>query len=73
MTYRGLKRTVVGAVAAGFLLVAPSGETTCAMAQSSTCRTVCLDRYNQCRIANKGAPACDAQYQTCLQGCLSGR
>ena len=42
-----------------------------AQSQSASCRGMCLAQYNQCRIATKGSPTCDAQYQSCLQACIA--
>ena len=65
-----------GLLAAALLLAAGvvglAGDSTSCLAQSSTCRSICLDQYNQCRISTKGSPSCDAQYQACLQGCVNG-
>jgi hypothetical protein len=42
-------------------------------AQASACTSNCRAAYNQCRIANKGSPACDAQLQACMQACVATR
>lgn len=62
---------VVLATSAG--AYALTGESTCASAQSTSCRSTCLARYNQCRIDTKGSLICDQQYQSCLQSCLPGQ
>ena len=59
------------ALASTTLLAGLAGESGCATAQSSSCRSICLSQYNQCRITTKGSPSCDAQYQSCLQACIS--
>jgi len=43
------------------------------VAQANSCAASCRAAHNQCRISTKGSPTCDAQLQTCLQGCLSRR
>ena len=57
----------------GLGLIGIASEPTCAFAQSSSCTSACRAQHSQCRIATKGSPSCDAQLQSCLQGCLSGR
>lgn len=47
-------------------------ETSLVIAQDS-CTSSCRAQWNQCRIATKGSPACDAQLQACMRGCLAGR
>lgn len=49
--------------------VAPAGGDVIA----TGCADACRQRHNQCRIAKRGAPSCDAELQRCLQGCLAGR
>ncbi len=73
MSRRRNIRFVLAAVAAAAALTGLAGDTTCVFAQSASCRSVCLQQYNNCRITSKGSPACDAQYQTCLQGCVAPR
>jgi hypothetical protein len=36
----------------------------------ASCASLCRQRHNQCRIATRGAPRCDADLQRCLKGCL---
>ena len=64
---------MIAALALAAALAGLPGEPSCAVAQSSTCRSTCLAQYNQCRISTKGSPSCDAQYQSCLQSCVSSR
>lgn len=67
-------RWIAAALLAAFAVAGGlAGDSTCVQAQSSSCRSTCLAQYNQCRISTKGSPACDQQYQACLQGCVSGR
>jgi hypothetical protein len=42
------------------------------VAQDS-CTSSCRAQWNQCRIATKGSPSCDAQLQACMRGCLRRR
>lgn len=37
----------------------------------ASCASLCRQRHNQCRIATRGAPRCDADLQRCLKGCLA--
>lgn len=69
----GRKLLLIAALALAASVSEMPGSGTCALAQSSSCRSTCLAQYNQCRIATKGAASCDTQYQACLQGCVSHR
>jgi len=37
---------------------------------ANSCAAGCRAQHNQCRIATKGSPACDAQLNQCLRSCL---
>ena len=39
----------------------------------ASCASLCRQRHNQCRIATRGAPSCDADLQRCLKGCLASK
>lgn len=39
----------------------------------SACAPACRSRHNECRLATKGAPQCDAQLQACVTTCLASR
>jgi hypothetical protein len=41
--------------------------------QSGACTAACRAQYNQCRIATKGSPSCDAQFAACMQRCIPSR
>lgn len=69
----GRKLMLIAALALAASVSDVPGNSTCALAQSSSCRSTCLTQYNQCRIAMKGASSCDAQYQACLQACVTHR
>lgn len=71
MRRRADLRIVMAALAACAGLVGLTGDTTCGMAQSPSCRASCLAQYNECRLSTKGSPICDTQYQSCLQSCLA--
>jgi hypothetical protein len=43
------------------------------LAQSGACTDNCRAQYNQCRIATKGSPSCDAQFAACMQRCIATR
>jgi hypothetical protein len=71
LSRRQINRIALAAALAAAMLVGPGGDIGCVHAQSPTCRSTCLASYNQCRLATKGSPACDAQYQACLQACVA--
>jgi hypothetical protein len=50
-------------------LLAGSGLLSIDKAQANACGAACRNAYNQCRIATKGAPSCEAQYTNCVQRC----
>lgn len=63
--------TVLPVVVAGFaaatVVLAPTD------ACANTCQQSCRAAWNQCRIATKGSPACDAKLQACMQSCIAKR
>ena len=59
----------ISAIALATVVLGLAGDTGCVYAQGS-CPGACLAQYNQCRIATKGSPSCDQQYQRCLQKCV---
>jgi len=70
--HRGSLRLGIAALA---LLGAAAGaafEPGYVLVQDS-CASSCRAQWNQCRIATKGSPACDAQLQACMRACLAGR
>ena len=63
---------LVGALAAGLAMsLALVGG--CGEAQGNQCAAQCYGQHNQCRLATKGSPSCDAQLTACLRGCASRR
>lgn len=38
-------------------------------ASANQCANACYNAHNQCRVATKGSPSCDAQLSRCLAGC----
>lgn len=42
-------------------------------AVANSCASACHAAHNQCRIATKGSPSCDAQLTQCLRGCAGKR
>lgn len=38
-------------------------------ASANQCASACYAAHNQCRVASKGSPSCDAQLSRCLSGC----
>lgn len=43
------------------------------VAQDGTCANSCQTQHDQCRVATKGSPTCDAERQRCLQACISSK
>ena len=39
------------------------------LASANACAQRCYAQHNQCRMATKGSPACDAQLTSCLRSC----
>ena len=73
MYRRRMSRAVLAVLAMTAALAGLTGDTTCGLANAPSCRTSCLQEYNQCRLSTKGSPACDSQYQVCLQSCVVHR
>lgn len=38
-------------------------------ASANDCGSACRKAYNQCRIATKDSPSCEAQFTRCMQSC----
>lgn len=74
VSYRRTIRVVIAAAVAlaGIAGLDPT-TMTCAQAQSPSCRSACLETYNQCRLMTKGSSSCDSHYRTCLQSCIPGK
>jgi hypothetical protein len=53
----------------GMAVLFADATLSCASAQSSSCAAACRAAHNDCRIATKGSPSCDAQFQACLLDC----
>ncbi len=66
---RSLWALAAGAVAAAFLAVTGLIATGPADAEGG-CGESCRAAYNQCRIATKGSPACEAAFTSCMQQCI---
>lgn len=49
------------------------GEANVELAQADQCVSQCRSAHNQCRISTKGSPSCDAQLQSCMDGCRAKR
>lgn len=64
-----LPRTVIARI--GAVLAVILGGTALAIppATANSCADGCRAAHNQCRIANKGSPSCDAALTRCLSGC----
>lgn len=58
------------AIATGATAMLFDGAASCALAQNNNCASACRATHNECRIATKGSASCDAQFHSCLQGCL---
>ena len=48
----------------------PAERAPIAVAEDS-CANACQAEHNQCRVATKGSPSCDAARQRCLQACIA--
>jgi len=57
------------AVLAGFAVAFTDANTSCANAEGNACVAACRAAHNSCRIASKGSPSCDSQFQACIQSC----
>ena len=55
-------------VVAAVLLAAACGVPV-TVAFANACAQRCYAQHNQCRIATKGSPSCDAQLTSCLRSC----
>jgi len=66
---RRMRLLMAVAVLATALGVGFDGASTPACAQGNACAANCRAAHNQCRIATKGSPSCDAQLRACLQSC----
>jgi hypothetical protein len=49
------------------------GGATVQFANADNCVSQCRNAHNQCRIATKGSPSCDAHLQACLDSCRPRR
>ena len=73
-----MRRPTAAVIAALTLLTIVAGATamlldgagSCPLAQNSACPSPRRAAHNQCPIATKGSASCDAQFHSCLQGCL---
>lgn len=54
----------------GFGAALTDGARSCANADGSSCVSACRAAHNDCRIRTKGSASCDAQFQSCMQGCV---
>jgi hypothetical protein len=59
----------LAAVAVFAALLAGAGLFSIDRASANACGSACQKAYNQCRIATKGSPSCEAQYTQCMQRC----
>jgi hypothetical protein len=50
-------------------IVVGDARSSCVYAQGNACASTCRAAYSDCRIASKGSPSCDAQFQACMQSC----
>jgi hypothetical protein len=41
--------------------------------QDTSCATACQTGHDQCRVATKGSPTCDAERQRCLRACIAAK
>jgi uncharacterized membrane protein len=66
-----LERRMSWALAAAALaaLLVGAGIVSINRASANACGAACQKAYNQCRIATKGSPSCEAKYTSCMQRC----
>lgn len=72
MNHRNWK-SALAALAAGLVLLTLARDGAPPAHANNSCAASCRAAHSQCRISTKGSPSCDAQLQSCLQGCLSKR
>lgn len=58
-----------GILAIVFASLAAVGGATSVAANDAACVQRCRAADNQCRIATKGSPQCDAKLQSCMDRC----
>jgi hypothetical protein len=59
----------LAALAVAAALLAGFGPVSIDKAAANACASACRNAYNQCRIATKGSPSCEAAYTNCMQRC----
>jgi len=59
----------LAALAVAAALLAGLGLISIDKAAANACGAACRNAYNQCRIATKGSPSCEAAYTNCVQSC----
>ena len=69
---RSLWALAAGAVVAALLAGSSLVATHPAEAEGG-CGESCRSAYNQCRIATKGSPSCEAAFTGCMQTCIKRR
>ena len=62
---RLLVLSLLAVAATGVWLLTGTSE----RAVANSCAAACHAAHSQCRVAQKGSPACDAQLTQCLKGC----
>jgi hypothetical protein len=65
--------SIVALVAVVLALAAMLVEQVTSDASANSCQQACRAAHNQCRIATKGSPSCDAQLQSCMRACIPAR
>lgn len=49
----------------------PAERAPALISDNASCASACQAKHDQCRVATKGGPDCDAERQRCLQACLT--
>ncbi|MGB3719813.1 MAG: hypothetical protein DIU63_02110 [Proteobacteria bacterium] len=66
-------KLLVLALLSGGLAISDAPAVDVQLAQGGACTSSCRAQYNQCRIATKGSPSCDAQFAACMRRCIATR
>lgn len=67
-------RSLVSALAAAVLLSFVGASTApCPVSAQGTCSDTCKSAYGTCYRTTSNRAGCEAEYQRCLQGCISSK
>lgn len=67
-------RSLARAIAAAVLMSVVGASTAlCPVSAQGTCSDTCKSAYGTCYRTTSNRTACEAEYQRCLQGCISSK